>query len=79
MSPAYDPSLIERLTFHGLDASLRRELAEALGELRDNLDPIFKGFYAHVTSVPKLAAMVGDQTPRLVGAQKRHWENLFGG
>ncbi|MDP3547184.1 MAG: globin-coupled sensor protein [Phreatobacter sp.] len=77
MTPACDPSLADRLLFHGLEGSLRLELAKALDELRDNLDPIFKGFYAHVTAVPKLAAMVGEQTPRLVGAQKRHWENLF--
>ena len=79
MTPACDPSLADRLAFHGLDAALRLELARALAELRDNLDPIFTGFYAHVTSVPKLAAMIGAQTPRLVGAQKRHWENLFSG
>lgn len=79
MTPARDSSLTDRLKFHNLDAAACEDLAKALEDLRDNLDPIFKGFYAHVTSVPALAAMVGAQTPRLVKAQMRHWENLFSG
>ena len=43
------------------------------------LPEIIDGFYQHVTSVPQLKALVGDQVPRLKQAQTAHWKRLFSG
>jgi methyl-accepting chemotaxis protein len=43
------------------------------------LPEILDGFYAHVTSVPELAKLVGTQAPRLKSAQTAHWQRLFSG
>ena len=43
------------------------------------LPKIVDGFYQHVTSVPQLKELVGDQIPRLKQAQTAHWKWLFSG
>ena len=45
--------------------------------IEKNLPDILQGFYGHVKTVPGLAALVGDQEPRLIAAQSAHWKNLF--
>ncbi len=43
------------------------------------LPAILDAFYAHVATVPQLAAMAGNQIPRLKAAQGSHWARLFSG
>jgi hypothetical protein len=43
------------------------------------LPDILEAFYRHVTSEPKLAAMLGKDIPRLKTAQGTHWARLFDG
>ncbi len=43
------------------------------------LPTILDGFYRHVTAMPHLAKMVGNDIPRLKKAQGSHWERLFSG
>jgi methyl-accepting chemotaxis protein len=45
--------------------------------IKEALPKILDQFYAHVKTVPHLAALVGDQQARLVKAQMSHWEGLF--
>lgn len=43
------------------------------------LPKILEGFYAHITTESRLAALVGNDIPRLKAAQGSHWGRLFGG
>jgi len=65
------------LKFHRFseeDRALTRGLWPAV---KAELPRILEGFYAHVTTIPHLAALVGDQQSRLVAAQMSHWEGMF--
>ncbi|WP_422376223.1 protoglobin domain-containing protein [Roseibium sp.] len=66
-----------RLNFAQIDQETIRELASLWPVLQPALDGVLAEFYAHVKTRPELSALVGDQQPRLVAAQKRHWEKLF--
>ena len=70
-------SLSERLKFFRYTEE-DRDLARSVWPLfRDALPDILQEFYAHVKTVPHLAALVGDQQSRLVAAQLAHWQGLF--
>jgi len=70
-------SLRDRLTFFQY-AEEDHVLARSLWpEIKGILPGILQDFYAHVKTVPHLAALVGDQQSRLVVAQLEHWEGLF--
>ncbi len=43
------------------------------------LPAILDGFYRHVTSEPRLQAMLGDKIPHLKQVQGTHWQRLFTG
>ncbi|MBD8890457.1 globin-coupled sensor protein [Roseibium litorale] len=45
--------------------------------VKEQLPGILKDFYAHVRTVPHLAALIGNQEERLIAAQSRHWDGLF--
>jgi methyl-accepting chemotaxis protein len=47
--------------------------------IEPHLPEVLDGFYAHLSNVPALAKLVGDQTPRLKTAQGAHWGRLFSG
>ncbi|WP_139251075.1 protoglobin domain-containing protein [Roseibium suaedae] len=58
----------------------QEELAIAKGgwqAVKDQLPSILKEFYAHVRTVPHLAALIGNQEERLIAAQSHHWDGLF--
>lgn len=72
-------TLASRLAFHGIDEETIQALKLAWKDIAGDLPRILEGFYAHVGTMPNLAAMIGSQQARLVGAQTRHWERLFSG
>ena len=51
-----------RIKFMNITEEARRLLPEFWRFLDPKLDEILDGFYKHVTSVPSLAKMIGDQT-----------------
>lgn len=57
-------------------SSLLREFWKAV---EPQLPGILDGFYSHVTSEPKLAALIGSNIARLKKAQGTHWARLFDG
>ncbi len=69
----------ETLKLLGVDAQVRQILPEAWKIIEPKLPEILDGFYALAGSVPELAKLVGDQTPRLKKAQENHWRRLFSG
>jgi methyl-accepting chemotaxis protein len=72
-----DTSLKERLKFLGLDDETREELRSAWTIVEPALPKVLERFYAHLRQVPRLAELVGQQQDRLVGAQIKHWGELF--
>lgn len=66
-----------RLSFASIDGSVISGLAEVWPVIEKDIDAVLKAFYTHLCRYPELAAMVGDQQPRLENAQKVHWEKLF--
>ena len=68
-----------RIRFMGITPETRRVLSEFWPFVAPALPDILTGFYQHVTSVPALAKMVGNDVPRLKKAQGSHWERLFSG
>ncbi|MBH0238166.1 globin-coupled sensor protein [Methylobrevis albus] len=74
-----DDGLAVRLSFLDVNDEVRRLLPLAWADLSTDLPTILQGFYQHLTKVPALAAMVGTQQGRLIGAQSKHWQRLFDG
>ena len=68
-----------RLNFLGISADSRRLLAEFWPVAETALPAILEGFYKHVTSVPHLAKLLGNDIPRLKKVQGSHWERLMSG
>ncbi|CTQ63900.1 globin-coupled sensor protein [Roseibium alexandrii] len=66
-----------RLKFAEIDSKTISALKKTWPVIQPALDDLLAGFYAHIKAEPHMAKMVGDQQPRLVGAQKSHWEKLF--
>lgn len=69
----------ERLAFLQIDEKVQKRVREFKPTLLLGLKPILNQFYQHVTSVPGLAKMVGDEKniARLKEAQTQHWKSLF--
>lgn len=74
-----DTDLSSRLNFMKIDAESREALRRFWPHVRAALPAILEKFYAHVTSEPFLAKLVGSDVPRLKSAQGSHWEKLFSG
>ena len=68
-----------RLRFLGIDEELGAILRDVWKEIDPKLPDILDGFYRHVTAVPQLAKMIGNDIPRLKKAQGSHWSRLFAG
>ncbi|WP_044559150.1 globin-coupled sensor protein [Azospirillum sp. B4] len=73
------PERDARLRFMGIDADTGARLRDFWTVVEPELPAILEGFYRHVTSEPRLARLLGDDVPRLKGAQGAHWAQLFGG
>jgi methyl-accepting chemotaxis protein len=69
----------ERLRFLGVAADTSKLLREFWPSVAPALPGILDEFYNHVVTLPELAALVGDQRPRLMKAQSEHWARLFSG
>lgn len=74
-----DMDFQNRLKFAQIDQETIAALAKVWPIIQPALDDLLAGFYEHLKTEPALAGMVGDQQPRLVSAQKSHWEKLFTG
>ncbi len=68
-----------RLKFLQIDQETRQVLAAFWKIAQPRMPQILDGFYNHVGTVPALAKLVGDDSPRLKNAQHAHWERLFSG
>ena len=68
-----------RLHFMRIDGQTSTLLQEFWKVVKPELPRILDGFYRHLTGVPALSGMVGNQTSRLKDAQAAHWERLFNG
>ena len=68
-----------RLRFMQIDARTSELLREFWPHVERALPKILDGFYGHVVGEPRLASMIGQQIPRLKGAQSTHWARLFSG
>ena len=68
-----------KLDFLQIDDATRSKLQDFGSVVDAKLDQILESFYAHVTAVPELREMIGDQSnvARLKDAQRRHWIGLF--
>ena len=79
MTASDQADLAIRTRFIGLNPEACRLLVAFWPIVEPELPKIIDGFYQHVTSVPQLKALVGDQIPRLKQAQTAHWKRLFSG
>jgi methyl-accepting chemotaxis protein len=79
MSDLVDGDLGVRTRFIGLDPEACRLLSAFWPMVQAELPKIIDAFYQHVTSVPHLKQLVGDQIPRLKQVQTAHWQRLFSG
>ncbi|WP_407519906.1 protoglobin domain-containing protein [Methylobacterium oryzisoli] len=69
----------ERLAFLEIDRSTVAELPQLWAIVGPALPQVLARFYAKITAVPHLAALIGRQQDRLVSTQSAHWERLFSG
>jgi Protoglobin/Methyl-accepting chemotaxis protein (MCP) signalling domain len=74
-----DRDLAARLSFARINRDTEADLKVLWPLFAPVLGDILKRFYAHVTSEPRMAAMIGTRQDKLEGAQIRHWERLFSG
>ena len=74
-----DEDRVIRLRFMEIDERCCGLLREFWPVVEKALPDILEGFYRQVTSVPRLAEIVGKQTGRLKQAQSKHWARLFAG
>jgi methyl-accepting chemotaxis protein len=68
-----------RLAFMGIDPQSSSLLKDFWKLVEPALPDILNAFYRHVTAVPELAELLGNDIGRLKKAQGRHWERLFSG
>ena len=68
-----------RMRFMRIDAESGALLREFWSSVEHALPDILDGFYRHVSSEPRLAALIGNDMPRLKKAQGSHWARLFNG
>ncbi|MBI2254080.1 MAG: globin-coupled sensor protein [Proteobacteria bacterium] len=69
----------ERLAYLGITAETSRLLRGFWPQVEPALPGILDDFYNHITTVPQLASLIGDQRRRLMKAQSGHWATLFSG
>lgn len=68
-----------RMRFLRIDADTG-ELLRGFWVLAEQALPdILEGFYRHLSGEPRLAALIGNDMPRLKKAQSSHWARLFNG
>ena len=79
MAQPNDDDLAMRARFIGLDPASCALLTAFWPAIEPQLPAILDAFYQHVTTIPLLRKMVGDQLPRLKQAQMAHWRRLFSG
>jgi methyl-accepting chemotaxis protein len=79
MAISDDDDIEVRTRFIGLDRDARGLLTAFWPMVETEFPKIIEGFYQHVTSIPHLKLLVGDQTPRLKKMQAAHWQRLFSG
>ncbi|MBN9670418.1 globin-coupled sensor protein [Roseibium aggregatum] len=72
-----DHEFEDRLRFAEIDRETIAILRKIWPVVKPSLDGVLDAFYAHVKTNAHLSAMVGSMQPRLVEAQKTHWEKLF--
>jgi methyl-accepting chemotaxis protein len=68
-----------RMRFMRIDEKTGKTLREFWMVVEPALPAVLEGFYAHVTKEGPLAAMIGNDIPRLKKAQGTHWARLFNG
>lgn len=68
-----------RLAFMQIDDDSKKLLKDFWNSVEPALPSLLEGFYRHVTSVPELGKLLGNEVPRLKKAQGSHWERLFSG
>jgi methyl-accepting chemotaxis protein len=71
--------LANRLKFAAVDDSVRANLRTVWTLVQPELGDVMRRFYERMRSIPHLSQMIGEQQPRLIGAQERHWARLFSG
>ena len=74
-----NPDRDARLRFMRIGTETSVLLREFWKVVEPALPRILEGFYSHVASEPRLAALVGNDIPRLKKAQGGHWARLFDG
>jgi hypothetical protein len=79
MAQPNDDDLATRTRFIGLDPAACALLTALWPAIEPELPAILDGFYQHVTTVPQLKKLIGDQAPSLKQAQTAHWRRLFSG
>jgi signal transduction histidine kinase len=68
-----------RLRFMKIDGSTSRALREFLPLVEAQLPAIVAGFYDHMSLLPSLVELVGDNTERIMSALSRHLITLLSG
>jgi methyl-accepting chemotaxis protein len=68
-----------RLAFMQVNDETRGIVRDFWKFVEPALPALLEGFYQHVTAIPHLAKLVGNDIPRLKKAQGTHWQRLFSG
>ena len=79
MAATDDGDLGTRIRFLRIGANDLKRLQDFWQIVEPKLPAILDGFYSHVTSEPRLKAIVADRVTRLKQAQTQHWRRLFTG
>jgi hypothetical protein len=72
----HNGDLVARTRFMRITPTTTQVLHAFWKVVGPNLPAILDGFYQHVTSVPHLRDLVGDNVARLKRAQTSHWQQL---
>ncbi|WP_181704003.1 globin-coupled sensor protein [Chthonobacter albigriseus] len=65
------------LMAYGIDEAAKADIRAAWPIIDGVLDAALARFYAKWSTFPKMAAIIGNQQPRLMAAQRQHWARLF--
>lgn len=68
-----------RMRLMGIDETTSALLQDFWRVVEPRMPVILDAFYAHLRREPALAALLGDETPRLKRVQGNHWARLFDG
>ncbi len=74
-----DEEMRGRLSFARIDAETKSTLTKLWPFVQKALPAVLDGFYSHLKSQPKMAALVGNREDMLKKAQGGHWAKLFSG